>query len=156
DWATVAHTALEKLSGDKITPPDSWLLAYGRAYLRANGQPVDDSAKTLKDLLDKLPVTGTNLTTPFTDKLVYLDGTDRKTYETAVKTRAEVENGVWRLAFNNPGSVIETKDGWFGFAAANILDDDTFANQWVKKIKDEVVARIHIDLGDQTTIKALG
>jgi len=153
DWAAVARTALT----NQFEPPPAWLLAYGKAYLRGNGQAIPaGDFNTLDDLVSKLPATGDTLTTPFTEQMVYLDGTERKTHAFSIASKTDVVNGVWRLAFNNPASLIETKDGWFGFAAATILDNDAFAKPFVKKIHDEIKDRTQLVVDDKDDVRSLG
>lgn len=156
DWAAVAHTALTTLT-PQIKVPDAWLLAYGKAYLRGNVQEVPSGTfTTLDDMISKLPATGDTLTHPFTEHMVYLENTQRKSKDFEIKSKTDVVNGVWRLAFNNPASVIESKDGWFGFAAAAILDNDEFANLLVKNIREEIKARTELEVDDKPDVRSLG
>jgi hypothetical protein len=164
-WAAAARTALE----GKLTPNggalpaglQSWLAVQARAYLRANGRgnAAFDKA-TLDEIIQPLVAdNGTDLKPgeTFTEKLSYADGSERRTVSTEISTKVELINGVWRLAFNNPGALIESRDGWYGFAAAAVVEHEPLADLWVPTIAAAIKAQTEIDVGQGgTTFKDLG
>jgi hypothetical protein len=162
-WAEAARTALEtKLAPSGQALPagvQSWLAVQARAYLRANGR---GNAAFGEDTLEKVIaplVDGANLKPgeTFTENLSYAEGSERRTVSTEITTVAELVKGVWRFAFNNPGALIESRDGWYGFAAASVLEHEPHADLWVPTIAIAIKEQTGIDLGqDGTSFKDLG
>jgi hypothetical protein len=162
-WAEAARTALEsKLAPTGQALPaglESWLAVQASAYLRANGRgKAAFGAATLDAVIEPL-VDGANLKPgeTFTEKLSYAEGNERRTVTTEIATKVDLVNGVWRFAFNNPGALIESRDGWYGFAAASILEHEAHADLWVKTIAIAIKDQTGIDLGEgDASFKALG
>lgn len=160
-WTKRAHT---NVPSDVALAEKTWLVPYAEAYLRAHKQPFAEQKDKLADVIAPLFAdnTATALTHPFTESLAYVSGTERKTQETQIASKADLEDGIWRFALNAPGSVVETEDGWFGFAAASMLDNSEFSTAWMPRIRTEIKDRTGIDLsqpgsgGDAISYKDLG
>jgi hypothetical protein len=156
--------ARANLPADVPMAERTWLVPYAEAYLRAHKQAFNADKDTLTDVIAPLLAEGstTALAKPFTETLSFLSGTERKTVETPIATRADLEDGIWRFALNNPGAVVETEDGWFGFAAAAMLDNAELSAAWMPRIRAEIKERTGLDLGqpgsggDAATYKDLG
>jgi hypothetical protein len=161
EWSKRARA---NLPGDVAMAEATWLVPYAEAYLRAHKQPFPAAKNTVADVILPLfaDATTTALTQPFTERLDYMVGTEHKTQDTPIANRADLEAGIWRRALNSPGALVETEDGWFGFAAASMLDNTEFSNNWVPRVRDEIKDRTGIDLtqsgtgGAAVTFKALG
>jgi len=160
-WTKRAHT---NLPSDVTLAEKTWLVPYAEAYLRAQQQPFAADKNSLAEVIAPLfaDANATALTQPFTETLSFTAGAERKTQQTQIATKADLEDGIWRFALNSPGAVVETEDGWFGFAAASMLDNAEFSTAWMPRIRVEIKDRSGIDLsqpgsgGDATTYKDLG
>jgi hypothetical protein len=161
EWTKRART---NLPSDVAVAEATWLVPYAEAYLRAHKQPFAPEKATVAEVIAPLfaDTTTTALTQPFTEKLDYTVGAERKTQDTPIASRADLEAGIWRRALNSPGALVETEDGWFAFAAASMLDNAEFSKNWMPRIRIEIKDRTGIDLtqsgtgGDTATFKALG